>query len=133
MTGRRSTWQRVACVSDVAVGLLWSGLFVGVRTGVVTPVLVPWEPTAFQLSERLVMVMSSGALVVLFAAATSGRGWAWLAFAALFAVNLPSAVELGRFLLAVALPLGAGHALQTVCQAVALLLYAVTRVLRPRT
>jgi len=95
--------------------------------GIVTPVLVPWEPATFELSERLVFVSSCLFLAGMYAAATSGRIWAWLVFVMLFIVNLPTSLSLGLFLIAVAGPFGAVHLFQFTCQVAALLLFGLSR------
>lgn len=89
--------------------------------------LVPQEPTSFELSEHLVFVTSCLFLAGLYVLATSGRTWPWLLFLALFLVNLPTSLSLGPYLLAVAGPFGATHIFQVTCQVAALLLFGLSR------
>ncbi|HET8985115.1 MAG TPA: hypothetical protein VFN03_05070 [Trueperaceae bacterium] len=108
-----------------ALALMWGSLGLGLVFGPVTPVLLPWEAAQALIDERLMLTLSTFALLSLLLAITSGRSWAWLAFAAYYALNLSVSLRMAALLLTMAGPFGIPYALQLVGQMAGLVLYFV--------
>jgi hypothetical protein len=106
-----------------ALALLWGSLGLGLVFGPVTPVLLPWAWAQDLVGERLMLALSTFALLGLLVAITSGRRWAWVVFAAYYALNLSVSLRLAGFLLTVTGPFGIPYALQVAAHAAALLVH----------